>query len=176
LWKFLYGIPRMEILYNSIHYIDLIRYFFGNPQAVYAKTTKHPKMMDLASTRSSIILDYGDVIRANINTNHGHEFGTWHQESYFKFEGTKGAIKITAGLNLNYPDGLPDVFEYISLDDSNGWRIIKIEGSWFPDAFIGPMGGLMCKMENENYDFVNSVEDAIHTMEVVEQCYICSNQ
>ncbi|MEQ8925706.1 MAG: Gfo/Idh/MocA family oxidoreductase [Fulvivirga sp.] len=176
LWSFLYGLPRMEILYNSIHYIDMVRYFLGNPQAVYAKTTKHPKMMDLASTRSSIILDYGDVIRANINTNHGHEFGIKHQESYFKFEGTKGAIKVTAGLNLNYPEGLPDEFEYISLEDSKGWRKVEIEGSWFPDAFIGPMGGLMCKLENQNYKYVNSVEDAIYTMEVVEQCYICSDQ
>jgi len=174
LWKFLYKLPRMEILYNSIHYIDLIRYFFGNPSRVFAKTTKHPKMKELASTRSSIIMDYGDMIRANINTNHGHEFGVKHQESYVKFEGTDGAIKVTMGLNLNYPEGLPDEFEFISLKDDKGWQKRKLEGSWFPEAFIGPMAGLMCKMENPRYEFVNSVEDAIHTMEVVEKCYECS--
>lgn len=171
LWGFLYKLPRMEILYNSIHYIDLIRYFFGNPNSVYAKTTKHPRFKELASTRSSIILDYGDLVRANINTNHGHGFGLKHQESYIKFEGTNGAIKIVMGLNLNYPEGMPDEFEYITLNDNKGWRSIPINGSWFPDAFIGPMAGLMCKMENPNFNYINTVEDAIYTMEVVEQCY-----
>ncbi|MEQ9288978.1 MAG: Gfo/Idh/MocA family oxidoreductase [Cyclobacteriaceae bacterium] len=175
LWEFLYKLPRMEILYNSIHYIDLIRYFFGNPERVFALTNKHPKMKELASTRSSIIMDYGDMIRANINTNHGHEFGTKHQESYVKFEGTKGAIKLTMGLNLNYPEGRPDEFEYICLEDGKGWRKKEIRGSWFPDAFIGPMAGLLHKMENPSYRFVNAVEDAIHTMEVVEKCYQCSD-
>lgn len=174
LWSFLYELPRMEILYNSIHYIDMIRYFLGNPKGVFAKTTKHPNMPKLANTRSSIILDYGDFIRANINTNHGHDYGARHQESYFKFEGTTGAIKIVVGLNLNYPEGLPDQFEFITTENDLGWQILEIAGSWFPDAFIGPMAGLMKKMEKPNYDYVNSVEDAFYTMEVVEKCYECS--
>ncbi|PXX23998.1 Gfo/Idh/MocA family protein [Arenibacter sp. ARW7G5Y1] len=171
LWGFLYELPRMEILYNSIHYIDMIRYFLGNPKRVLAKTTKHPNMPELANTRSSIIMDYGDFIRANINTNHGHDFGIRHQESYFKFEGTTGAIKIVVGLNLNYPEGLPDQFEFITTENDQGWQTLEIEGSWFPDAFIGTMAGLMKKMENPDYNYINSVEDAFCTMEVVEKCY-----
>ncbi|MDH3652440.1 MAG: Gfo/Idh/MocA family oxidoreductase [Saprospiraceae bacterium] len=171
LWDFLFALPRVEILYHSIHYIDMIRYFLGDPMGVYARTTKHPNMKDLASSRSAIILDYGDMIRANINTNHGHNFGLKHQESYFKFEGTKGAIKIRVGVNLDYPKGLPDQFEYIFLNDDKGWQKLALDGSWFPDAFIGPMAGLMCKLENPDFKYINSVEDAIHTMEVVEKCY-----
>jgi predicted dehydrogenase len=168
LWNFLY-LPRVEILYHSIHYIDMIRYFLGEPKDVFAKATKHPNSKMLADTRSTIILDYGDMIRANINTNHGHNFGLKHQESFFKFEGTEGAIKIKVGVYLDYPIGLPDEFEFISLKDDLGWRKVPIEGSWFPDAFIGPMAGLMSTLEDAN--FVYSIEDAIHTMEVVEKCY-----
>lgn len=175
LWDFLFDLPRMEILYNSIHYIDLIRYFLGNPSRVMAKTTKHPKMPRLANTKSSIIMDYGELIRANINTNHGHEFGVEHQESYLKFEGTNGAIKITMGLNLNYPKGMPDKIEFITLDNDLGWQSIPCHGSWFPDAFMGPMAGLMCKMENPSYNYINSVADAVHTMDVVEKCYLSSD-
>jgi predicted dehydrogenase len=113
LWKFLFGLPRMEMLYHSIHYMDLLRYFFGDPVKVYAKTLKHPKMMELASTRSIIILEYDDIIKAHINTNHGHDFGLKHQESFIKFEGTKGAIKTTLGMNINYPEGIADTFEYV---------------------------------------------------------------
>lgn len=171
LWNFLYKLPRVEIQYHSIHYIDMIRYFLGNPENVLAKTTKHPNVKGLSSARSSIIMDYGDLVRANINTNHGHNFGPKHQESYFKFEGTEGAIKIKLGVYLDYPKGLPDKFEFISLNDSKGWQEVNLEGTWFPDAFIGPMSGLMCKMEDTSYEFINSVEDAIHTMKVVEKCY-----
>ena len=176
LWDFLYKLPRVEIQVHSIHYIDMVRYFLGNPNRVLAKTTRHPNERELASSRSSIILDYGDLIRANINVNHGHNFGLEKQESYFKFEGTEGAIMARVGVMLNYPEGLPDKFEYISLkEDSGGWKEIPLEGSWFPDAFVGPMAGLMCRMENPDYDFINSVEDAIHTMEAVEECYQSSD-
>lgn len=172
LWDFLYAAPRVEILYHSIHYIDMIRYFLGDPNGVYAKTTKHPNMKELASTRSSIIMDYGEMIRANINTNHGHNFGLEHQESHFKFEGTEGAIKIRVGVYLDYPKGLPDKFEFISLKDNKGWQEVDLEGTWFPDAFVGPMAGLMCKVADADYDYINTVEDAINTMKVVEECYL----
>ena len=175
LWDFLYNLPRVEILYHSIHYIDMIRYFFGNPKGVFAKTTKHPNMKELASTRSSIIMDYGDMIRANINTNHGHNFGLKNQESYFRFEGTEGAIKIKVGVYLDYPNGLPDEFEYISLKDDRGWRKMELEGTWFPDAFIGPMTGLMRKIQDPKYEYINSIADAFHTMDIVEKCYQSSN-
>ncbi len=174
LWKFMYTIPRLEILYHSIHYIDMVRYFLGDPQRVLAKTTKHPNDKGLAATRSSIILDYGDVVRANINTNHGHDFGSKHQESYFKFEGTKGAIKIKVGVYLDYPKGLPDEMEYITSTDDKGWRKVPLQGSWFPDAFVGPMAGLMAKLNDSSYPYINDVEDAINTMKLVEDCYSCS--
>src|SRR5690606_30875557 len=56
LWDFLKSANRVEILYHSIHYVDLVRSFMGNPQSVYAKSIKHPKTMGLASVRSAILL------------------------------------------------------------------------------------------------------------------------
>src|ERR1022692_4060294 len=53
-------------------------------------------------------MDYGDMVRANIQTNHGHAYGPKHQESYAKWEGTRGAIKTRLGVLLDYPRGLPD--------------------------------------------------------------------
>ena len=175
LWKFLYDVDRMEINYHSIHYVDLIRYFLGDPQKIYCKTMKHPKMMELAQTRSSIILDYGDVVRANIHTNHGHDYASDNQECFFKVEGTKGAIKIQIGVILDYPKGAKDKFQYI-LDDGKGWRELEIQGSWFPEAFIGTMGGLQKKLEDPGYQYINSVEDAYKTMCVVEACYESSEK
>ena len=55
--------PRLEVLLHSIHYIDLIRRLIGEPRGVYCRGARHPLMPDYPDVRSSIILDYGDMIR-----------------------------------------------------------------------------------------------------------------
>jgi predicted dehydrogenase len=178
LWKFLYGIPRMEIIYHSIHYVDLVRSFLGEPAGVWCKTQKHPEMMDLASTRTSIAFDYGDERRANVATNHGHRFGTRHQESILKLEGTRGAAVVRMGVNLDYPRGMPDELEYCVTGsaDTPSWTSVRLEGSWFPDAFVGPMAALMRFASGESMELPTSVEDAWRTMAVIEACYDSSNR
>ena len=173
LWNFLFSAPRVEILYHSIHYIDLVRNLLGNPLGVYAKTTGHPGMDALHSVRSNIIMDYGDMIRANILTNHAHGFGLKNQDAYIKIEGTKGAIKIRMGLLMNYPEGVPDQFEYVILNDSPSikWEVLPVNGSWFPHAFIGSMAEIMKAKTDHTYKPDNSVEDCIYTMRCVEAAY-----
>ena len=177
LWTFLYQSPRVEILYHSIHYIDLVRSFLGNPNSVYAKTVKHPDMSQLASVRSNIIMDYGDTVRANIITNHCHKFGLQQQHSYIKFEGTQGAIKIDLGLLMNYPHGVADQFQYITLTGNEPeWKTLEIEGSWFPHAFIGSMEQVMLAAAGQIPKPDNSVEDCIYTMACVEAAYLSSER
>jgi predicted dehydrogenase len=168
--------PRLEIQYHSIHYIDLIRSFLGDPKSVMAKTLKHPAKT-LSSSRSTILFDYGDTIHAVINTNPDHDFGPTNQESYIKWEGTKGAIKAKMGLLMDYPNGVPDKFEYCLLEEGKQpqWETIPLEGSWFPDAFIGTMSGLMRYKEGSSDVLATSVEDVIKTMAVVESAYISSD-
>ncbi|GAB3650781.1 Gfo/Idh/MocA family oxidoreductase [Echinicola sediminis] len=176
LWDFLFELPRMEILYHSIHYLDLIRSFLGNPQKVYASTIKHPKQKELASTRSTMILDYDEFTQARVMTNHGHEFGLQHQESYLKVEGTKGAVKIRIGLSLDYPKGMPPKMEYYLLDDDKGWRELELEGGWFPHAFIGSMAGLQRFVLGETDVLPHCTEDAFDTMRLVEAAYLSSSR
>lgn len=176
LWDFLFASPRLEILYHSIHYIDLVRNLLGNPVSVYAKTTKHPAMPQLASVRSNIIMDYGEMVRANILTNHCHIYGLPKQQSYIKIEGNKGAIKINFGALIDYPRGAADSFEYILMEESAQWKEKKIDGSWFPEAFIGSMGQVMLAAEGIIDHPDNSVEDCIHTMACVEAAYQSSGQ
>ncbi|MEL0456527.1 Gfo/Idh/MocA family oxidoreductase [Flavobacteriaceae bacterium SZ-1-7] len=168
--------PRLEILFHSVHYIDCIRSFLGNPKRVMARTWKHPEK-DLSSCRSTIILDYGDTLSVKINTNHDHDFGTQNQESYIKWEGTKGAIKAKMGLLMNYPDGLPDAFEYVIIEEGKEpeWKMLNLEGSWFPEAFIGTMSNLMRFKEGSDEVLHASVQDVLDTMKVVEACYTSNN-
>lgn len=173
LWEFLEKLPRIEIPYHSIHYLDFIRSILGNPRDILAKTTRHPSSPRLASVRSNIIMDYGDSIRAGIHTNHNHNYGPKHQNSFVKFEGTKGAIKIQLGLLMDYPKGLPDKFEYIIITAGAGsdWIEVPFSGSWFPHAFIGSMAQIMYYGEGSSQTLDNNVEDVIWTMRCVEQAY-----
>lgn len=176
LWKFLYDTPRVEIVYHSIHYLDLVRSFLGNPESIYAKTMQHPGSPGLASVRTSMILDYGERVRVNILTNHNHEFGLRHQHSYIKFEGTRGAIKLTMGSLINYPTGVPDSFEYVIVEEGQTpvWKTLEISGGWFPHAFIGSMAQMMIAAEGDVSRPDNSVEDCIYTMACVEAAYVSS--
>lgn len=178
LWTFLQGIPRLEIVYHSIHYLDLLRSFLGEPHGVYAKTLRHPLSPQLAPTRSTIILDYGDTVRACVSTNHGHVFGLRHQESFVKWEGTHGAIVAKMGLNMNYPKGEPDQMEYcvITGSDPPRWESARIEGSWFPDAFIGTMASVMRWTDDPKAKAATAVDDAWKTMALVEAAYRSSER
>jgi len=174
-FPFLKKAPRSELLYHSVHHIDCIRHFLGTPAHIYAKTLRHPEL-DMSESRTALILDYGDAVRANIQTNHFHRFGTRHQESYIKWEGTKGAIFAKMGLLMNYPEGVPDEFEVCTFqDDKPVWETIPLEGSWFPHAFMGSMAQVMRAADGDSHALVTPVEDSIHTMACLEAAYESSD-
>jgi predicted dehydrogenase len=169
-WAFLRGVPRLEVLMHSIHYLDLIRSLIGEPRGVYCKGVRHPGMTDYADTRTSIVLDYGDTIRCSLTMNHAHTFGGRYGMSQIKLEGTRGAAIAKMGVNLNYPAGEPDTLE-IACEDTNGWSDIPLRGSWFLEAFEGPMSNLQRFAAGEDSNLISGVEDALRTMAVVEACY-----
>jgi predicted dehydrogenase len=165
-------LPRLEIAQHSVHHIDVVRSFLGNPQSVMAKTVGHPNK-PMSSTRTGIVMDYGDKCRAVLSVNHDHDFGPHNQECFIQWEGTKGAVRARMGLLMNYPDGEPDKFEYCILKDGEApqWVEQQLEGSWFPEAFIGSMSSLLCYLEGSADTMPTNVEDVIHTMAVVEAAY-----
>jgi predicted dehydrogenase len=91
-----------------------------------------------------------------------------------KWEGTRGAIKATLGLLMNYPKGEPDALQACTLDaegNPSPWRNVPFEGSWYPHAFIGSMASLMRFVEGSANKLPTRVDDALRTMAVVEACY-----
>jgi predicted dehydrogenase len=160
--------PRVEIVSHSIHYLDTIRALAGEPKGVFARSYGHPSSQ-LAQTRTSAILDYGDTLRATLSINHHHDFGRQFQDAGFRVEGTEGCAMIKLGLLLDYPTGEPD--ELWFAPRGGPWQQIALEGKWFPDAFIGPMSNLQRFTAGEDADLATSVEDAWKTMALVEACY-----
>ena len=175
IWSFLATAPRLEILYHSIHYIDLVRSWFGNPLGVWAQTVKTPTTPELAATRSVIILDYGESKRVFIHTNHSHTFHPQYQLSLVQWEGPEGAMRARMGVNLDYPRGRPDEFEHIIRGEAE-WTNVPVSGNWFPDAFMGSMGSLQAFVQGEAAVLPTGVEDAIDTMRTVEAAYMSSER
>ncbi len=168
-WPFLGALERMEIAMHSIHYLDLVRSFLGEPSRVYARTVRHPDAPGLASSRTSAILDYGADVRCALSVNHHHAHGPRHEASEIRLEGTAGAAVATMGVNLDYPRGRPDALEIA--ERGAEWASIPLAGSWFPDAFRGTMSNLQRYIIGEDDVLHTSVEDAWRTMAVVEACY-----
>jgi predicted dehydrogenase len=171
LFPFLKGMPRVEIAVHSIHYLDLIRAFLGNPTGIHARTLGHPST-DLAQTRTSALLDFGGDQRCTLSINHNHDFGRRFQDASFRFEGRDGAALVKLGLLLNYPKGEPDEL-WITADRGPDakWKSVKLSGGWFPHAFIGVMSNLQRYATGEDETLVTSVEDAWHTMALVEAAF-----
>jgi len=169
LWKFLEHAPRLEILYHSIHYLDTIRALAGEPRGLYCRAVAHPAMPEFRDTRSTIILDYGDALRCSLLLNHTHQQEGTHGASFVKVEGIKGAAQLTLGVNIDYPNGPRDTLE-VSIG-TGSWQSIELRGSWFIEAFEGPMSNLQRFVAGEDAALVSPVEDAIRTMALVEACY-----
>jgi len=172
LWSFLSTAPRLEILYHSIHYLDLVRSWMGNPRGIYAKTVRHPSYPKLAATKSVMILDYGEWKRVFIATTHGHDLAEEYQRSFIQWEGPEGGMRARMGVNLDYPKGKPDTLEYARRGAApTGWHSCAIRGNWFPEAFIGSMGALQAFVEGSAAELPSSFEDAYQTMALVEAAY-----
>ncbi|MSR41692.1 MAG: Gfo/Idh/MocA family oxidoreductase [Phycisphaerales bacterium] len=172
-WPFLAQLARMEFVMHSIHYLDLVRHFLGEPRGVWAQTVAHPSAPQLASSRSVAILDYGAQVRAFVATNHHHHFGNEEQRSEFRIEGTNGAAIASFGANLLYPQGAPDSLRVFTSESAH-WRDVPLRGSWFPEAFEGPMCNLQRYLSGEDEVLVSSAVDAWRTMALVEACYASS--
>jgi len=173
LWTFMERAPRLEIVYHSIHYLDAIRWIAGEPLGAYCRSVAHPEMPRLRDTRSSIILDYDDRIRCSLVLNHTHRAGPRHRASQLLVEGTRGAARLTWGVNLSYPSGPPDTME---ITTQGKWTDVRLRGSWFIDAFEGPMSNLQRFAAGEDPVLMGSVDDAIKTMALTEACYQSSER
>ncbi|MEO9228901.1 MAG: Gfo/Idh/MocA family oxidoreductase, partial [Devosia sp.] len=168
LFPFLNGASRVEIAVHSIHYLDLIRSFLGNPAGVHARTLGHPSS-EFAQTRTSALLDFAPDQRVTLSINHNHDFGRKFQDASFRFEGTEGTAMIKLGLLLNYPVGEPD--ELWITRRGEEWAQVPLSGGWFPHAFAGTMSNLQRYAAGEDDKLVSGVDDAWHTMALAEAAF-----
>jgi predicted dehydrogenase len=169
-WPFMRGIPRLEILYHSVHYLDLVRSFFGEPTRVAAMALRYPQNgPEYADVRSTSLMHFHGDVRVVVTTDHDHPRGRKHACSELRLEGTKGSAYASMGVNLDYPKGEPDRLEVAF--HRGPWHDVKLRGSWFTEAFEGPMSNLQRFVSGEDDALISPVADAHKTMQLVERCY-----
>ena len=167
MWPWLAQAPRLEVQYHSIHYIDSMRFLFGLPDWVTSRHAKYPLQGDVrAETKTITIFDYAAGLQGMIAVNHYNIHG--ETSAIFKFIGTEGAIEGTIGLMYNYPSGRPDTLVFRRKDEAP--IELPLDEMWIPDAFVGPMAGLMDAIATGGVPPTSSF-DNLDTLRIIEAAY-----
>lgn len=171
MWPWLAAVPRLEIMFHSIHYLDTMRYLFGDPEWVTSRHTRYPNQGNVqGETKTITVLDYASGLQALIAVNHYNEWAETF--ATFRFIGTEGAIDGTIGLMYDYPAGKPDTITITSSQYGKGVKITPtLEERWIPDAFVGTMASLMQAIETDSTPEHNSTEDNLNTQRVIWAAY-----
>ena len=167
MWPWLARAPRLEVMYHSIHYLDSLRFLFGDPQWVTSRHARYARQAPVVGESKTVtVLDYEDGLQATVAANHYNVHG--EPEATFRFLGTEGAIEGSIGLLYDYPDGRPDTLVYRSGDAEP--VTLTLDEKWIPDAFVGPMAGLMRAIETDS-EAPTSSADNLNTLRVVHAAY-----
>ena len=170
LWKFLEQVEYVEITYHSIHYLDLIRSFLASRRACTPKPPIIPISPTSTVPPATSFWIMGQPSGPPFPPTTTTSTVSPSKRATLNGRGARGAIKAKLGLLMNYPTGVPDAFEYCLLQDNPEpvWQSLSIEGSWFPDGFIGTMSSLQCFVEGSAATLPTAVDDVINTMALVD--------
>ena len=167
-WGWMGERPRVEYFYNSIHYIDAIRFLIGEPKRVIASSALYPGQRALAETRSFTILEYSETLRGVVISNHSNWSGS--PRAIFRCHGVDGRSKTSLGMK-DYPLASPDTFSFTSRARPPLWtHKHEFRDRWLPDAFAMPMADLMCALEEGRSPEVSG-RDNLGTLRIIEAAY-----
>lgn len=168
MWPWIASQPRLEVLFHSIHYLDALRFLFGDPALVTSRHTKHPAQKAVGETKTVTTWEYESGLQILTAICHFD----WSPEIYslFRVLGTDGLIQGTIGTNYDYPDGRNDTLKFTSRNQPARDFSSTLPGRWIPDAFYGPMASLMNAIQADGSP-ETSAEDNLGTLRVVEAAY-----
>ena len=145
------GLKSLSTFIMSIHHLDTFRYWLGNPDRVFASTTKDPRTKFSHTDGINLyILEYDSGTRASswddVWTGPAKEGAGDDIYIRWRIEGTLGVAKGTIGWP-KYPEKTPSTLEFSTVDDNGKWHSPAWTEVWFPDAFVGTMAQLLHAVE-----------------------------
>ena len=157
----------------SIHHLDAMRFWFGNPARVFASFRSDPRTNFPHTDGIGLyILEYESGLRCmicdDVWTGPSREGAAEDVGISYRVEGTKGLAKGTIGWP-SYPQRTPSTLDFTTTS-SGKWHRPRWEKVWFPDAFVGPMAELLVALESDSEPAMNG-HDNLGTMALVDACY-----
>ena len=157
----------------SIHHLDTMRYWFGEPQRVFASFRTDPRTeFDHVDGIGLYVLEYAEGLRClicdDVWSGPAREGGASDIGIRWRVEGTRGMARGTIGWP-SYPQRTPSTIDWTTTRQSQ-WLRPRWDEVWFPDAFLGPMAELLCALENDDEPSLSG-KDNLRTMSLVDACY-----
>jgi predicted dehydrogenase len=169
LWDWAQSMERLEIMVHSIHYHDVVRWFMGEPQRVFAIAGRTPGQSPIGETRTISSYAFADGSSAVVLANHVNRGGDNYAE--FRIDGEAGSIRGTLGLLYDYPVGRVDTLEINSKKlPTDGWVPYPVTQRWIPHAFIGTMGSVLSAVATGS-SVRSSLADNVNTIKLVDALY-----
>ncbi len=171
-WQADLGWVTLRIM--SIHHLDCLRYWFGEPEGIFCSTRPDPRTkFPHTDGICTYILEYVSGLRCVAIDD------TWTGPAK---EGCPGDIGIKwriEGLNglamgdigwCKEPYTSPSTIRYASKGDAT-FHEPRWPESWFPDAFAGTMGQLLIALETGREPAISG-RDNLQTMALVDAAYL----
>lgn len=170
-WQQRQGWVTCRIL--SIHHLDTMRYWFGDPTRVYASFAPDPRTTFPHQDGIGLyILEYESGMRCmicdDVWTGPAREGAAADIGIQWRVEGTRGLAKGTIGWP-SYPQRTPSTIDFTTIE-STQWHRPRWDEVWFPDAFAGPMAELLIALETGSEPSMSG-RDNLQTMALVDACY-----
>lgn len=172
-WQaFLEDYDRLTLSNMSVHHLDVLRFLFGEPEAITTVTRTDPRTTfdhKDGITVSTLTFPGGLLAVSMEDVWSGPREEGFDSDIYIKWrvEGIDGVAQGTIG----WPDGSPSTLRYASRKTTGGkWISPEWETMWFPHAFIGVMEQLQYAVKSGEPPAL-SVADNVKTVALVEAGY-----
>ena len=154
----------------SIHHLDCMRYWFGDPERVYCSSRPDPRTtFPHRDGICTTILEYANGLRAviidDVWTGPAHEGCPGDIRIHWRIEGLDGLAMGDLGWCKD-PYTTPSTLRFACKGDT-GFHDIFPKESWFPDAFGATMGELLHALENNRPPGIGG-RDNLRTIALVD--------
>lgn len=131
----------------SIHHLDVLRYWLGEPERVMASTRPDPRTRFAHDDGINLyVLEFPGGGRASgwddVWSGPAREGAAAASFVRWRYEGTRGLALGEIGWP-GWPQRVPSTIDYTLADGKAQWQRPRWPEAWFPDAFAGTMGGLL---------------------------------